>query len=118
MCQHGCKIAEETQTLSCHSRHQHRYRSAASDIGLAADSVAARAHLCADLLVCSRVQLRLRRVDPDFNTLISDTTTVICLDDYHALDMEDEFWDNFDDDDGGKSRDRSNFTSRKANLAL
>jgi phosphoribulokinase len=57
-------------------------------IGLAADSGCGKSTFVRRLtsVFSGREEPPRRRGNPDSNTLISDTTTVICLDDYRSLD--------------------------------
>lgn len=77
---------------SCSSRRSYVITCAAGDsqtvvIGLAADSGCGKSTFMRRLTsVFGGAAEPPKGGNPDSNTLISDTTTVICLDDYHSLD--------------------------------
>ncbi|MCO5586149.1 hypothetical protein L7F22_040088 [Adiantum nelumboides] len=91
---HGTPLPPLYSTSSCkrtHTRQQLHILAASSDppiiIGLAADSGCGKSTFMRRLTsVFGGEAAPPKGGNPDSNTLISDMTTVICLDDYHSLD--------------------------------
>ena len=55
-------------------------------IGLAADSGCGKSTFMRRVTACFGGEVKLNPIGRETNTLVSDTTTVICLDDYHLND--------------------------------